>query len=743
MVKKPQGFEVTDGESSLASHDLLQRYGYESVQNMTAEEVMLVQTALNQREQDTPWGWWCTPKKYAPGKAPSLLNVNVRSRILDFLPEDLRDPIQGLGSHTVLQTLFDQALLACMRYLLLCCYGPVSLRTHRDALDRTVLTQLSYIYLPSLAAASLSKALKRSTPESWSALSAENACFSRLTFGDVQHLSRSAGELRSYRGELTRMQMLRSKGWWIDAPSQADPTLPAVLSGPAPVPAKQPKTDPHQPLPNDYVSVMGQRSYWLIHHLYPNVERILRAFQAIWREASITDLSPGQVSYRCSAFLRQFQWTNATGAPIKRVPFPLKLSEHGRIAKATKEFVSNKGDGDVDLSAWPPTGLAQIFGLARAIQGAHYFISGLSMGSRHGESLTLPRYCIKEAQDGTPMANGRTYKLVLRHEGEERSWPLPQLAIQALQQQAVLANLLEKLSSTTSLKEPDSIPEGSHLWVQVGGANTDRALPVGSSGLTFLLQAYAEVLGMDSTPGGQKIRAHRLRKTLARLTALALADSPKILQQCFGHKSIEMTLYYILTDKALAAEIDTILDELRVMRAEKVVKDMVLAREGSQVVADGYGGKGAVKVRRVLEERMRAHTREGKTWTLVDIREIAEVLTIGGKHWNVVREGVLCTKVIGQSGPCNRHRGKPDPTHCQSDCDHRLEDNSIRAQVDASIEYALRCYDTEMAAGRDLAAAAWAGQIRANIQRFDDLSAKWIQVPAVRQLVETDIGAIV
>ncbi|SDJ62871.1 hypothetical protein SAMN05216338_105715 [Bradyrhizobium sp. Rc2d] len=47
---------------------------------------------------------------------------------------------------------------------------------------------------------------------------------------------------------------------------------------------------------------------------------------------------------------------------------------------------------------------------------------------------------------------------------------------------------------------------------------------------------------------------HRWRHTVARLVALSVVGAPKVLFDLFGHKDIEMTLYYMMSDPTIADE---------------------------------------------------------------------------------------------------------------------------------------------------------------------------------------------
>jgi hypothetical protein len=215
----------------------------------------------------------------------------------------------------------------------------------------------------------------------------------------------------------------------------------------------------------------------------------------------------------------------------------------------------------------------------------------------------------------------------------------------------------------------------------------------------------------------------------------------------FGHKSIEMTLYYILADKDLQADIEKVSRELRVMRAKEAVKKMVSDEETQTegLSLGGYGGPAALMVHRAVEVHKDRLHRRGEKWGANSAVELAELLTLQGKAWQFVRPGVICTKFPGtESGPCNKSKGHPEPASCQSHCKHRLEEAYLREDVDGAIRDAVKAYNEAVESEDELAQALWAGQIRAHIGRFEDLRSKWMSNPTVRLVVEepTTEGAV-
>ncbi|OSZ64585.1 hypothetical protein CAP38_09245 [Hydrogenophaga sp. IBVHS2] len=380
--------------------------------------------------------------------------------------------------------------------------------------------------------------------------------------------------------------------------------------------------------------------------------------------------------------------------------------------------------------------------LLKLVQMAHFFVVGLSMGARKSELVTLKRDCVQRSPNDIPYMAGRTWKLIDRHEGTIRDWVLPDLAMQAVEQQVRLVTLLDAIGPTAprrGVTNPEAVPV--HLWAEIGGGKADRTKPMLHT--QAALRTYAKAIGMSPNPRGQSLRVHRFRKSIARLAALALTQAPKVLQDVFGHKNIEMTLYYILTDKDLQVDVERVTRELRVMKAKDTVEAMVAAEVAQELPDGGFGGPAAGSVSKAIDvHRDRLH-RRGEEWGADSAMELAEILTLQGKAWHLARPGVICTKFPGtEAGPCNKSKGEPDPARCQSHCNHRLEEPFLRKDVDGSIADAVAAFHE--AAGRkdELVQALWAAQVRLHLNRFEDLRDKWLQDPIVRSIVATgEVGA--
>lgn len=727
-----------DGQVEASRALALLRFSAEDIQTLTAQQAVELQASL---QHGSTLGIWETPAAWLPPgtRASHRQATNFRQRILFYLPDD-----SNTDSSALTQVL-DSAVLSLTRYLLLLRLGPAGLgrKGFNRPLDVTTISAIAHQQGPVLYAKALSKFL-----DGYAELGnlEGDALLAQLTDSDLAEDSSYTG--REARKEGERMRMLEDRDLWASAPTLQRQSRANVLKETPPSNPKPGKRDPHLPFPDDYLSAMAERSLWLMNVIAPNVLAIAEQMIAIWAESTKHDWAWRTItSYRQSEtreFLAKYVWRDQAGREMTTLTFELGLPEELRFA------VLNPQENQTGEFRWPPRNYRDVKAILSAVQMAHYFIVALSMGARASEALSLERNCVVYAADGRPYANGLTYKLVQSFEGETRDWLLPDVAARAIEQQARLVALVEQISDAgqgrvrrtkSATKERTS---SQHLWSEISAAPASDASKA-LRNINAYLRRFAKTLGLSTTPGGQNIRSHRFRKTLARLVALALTQAPKILMDVFGHKSIEMTLYYILTDKDLRADIETIARELRVMRAKEVVERMVEAQlePDSKPDLGGYGGLGAVSIANAVGTyRDRVH-RRGENWDAARAYELAELLTMQGTAWEQVRPGVLCTKFPGEAGPCNKSKGRPEPSKCQSTCGHRLEEAFLREDVDGSIADCVQHYEKSIEAGEELMAAHWAAQVRAHVSRFSDLRTKWLRNSTVQVLLGHNLDKVI
>ncbi|MFL9908298.1 hypothetical protein [Paraburkholderia sp. RL17-337-BIB-A] len=705
-------------------------FSVETLWKLKREDVVSVQSIL---QHGRHFGLWETPAEWlAPGSSKN--HVDLRDRIWNFLPVPLRIRPDGL-----MDSLLDYGALVATRYLTLLRMGPSGKgRDGYRALGPSTVKSIAYSYVTHIISLAVAKHYRKIINLNGSIapdlVSPSSKILSRLTRDDLANLT--SGAVKGIMKEWYRMAMLAAMGYWDDVPKFEEKSRAKAIAGAKKENPRPTPRDPHLPLPDEYVAQMGANALWLTLDLGPNLLSICELIGPEWRNAARVGIGPATVGKERSrfvrAFLRNFEWRDRDGRIIETPPFVLRLPT--RKGFGAKNDVSDKG------LRWPPKNFQDLTGLFGCLQNAHMFVALLSLAPRRSEILGLERSCVQYAIDGHAYANGLTYKLVELHEGEYRDWLLPEVARIAIEQQARLIALLEYLGplkpGKTTKKGNES---GSYLWGQISSAGSNDA----GAALKYtskMLKSFARVMDMDLEPEGQSIRAHRFRKTLARLVALALTQAPRLLMEIFGHATIDATLHYILTDKGIRAEIEKVTRELRVMLATDVVEAMLAADLAGSDDLGGFGGPAAEAIHKTIEIQREKRHRRGEDLGAESATELGELLTLQGKAWEMVRPGVICTKFPGESGPCNRNRGYPEPSKCQSKCAHRLEQRFLHDDVDGAIEQCVASYEDAVRDEESLIASHWAAQIRSHVVRFKDLYKKWLLHPTVKSLMSLDSG---
>ena len=757
---RKHGSHIEGEEEFVSAHSAaLQHCAAEDLQQMDEHSLMTVQRLLQHGDL---FGFWATPQHWLVAsfkrRAVDGAAVDMRERICSYLPHDVLHELKQSGNPTKRYLdcagELEFAVLVMTRYLLLLRMGPVGMKRAKfQPLDVSTVFRLAYAELPPIFARLLAKRIKRSPslPMDHLPLQKEEVdkrahFFGNFELEDLEGLSNAVR--KAAVNEFQRMQHMRDMGLWGDVPSQKLPSPVKAMTGDRKF--NEPDADPetHLPLPDEYVALMGQRSLWLIHDLAPNLFTVGNLIVQFWNETAASGFSPDTIVTKrregMQSILAEHVWVDSRGQPFELPPFELNFPKENATQKAARV---KSGIPD-DSLVRPPRGIRDFVALIGVVQMAHYFVLSLSMGARQSETMDLKRNALALDSKGRRVIQGKhvgfirgkTFKLEKSKVGVMRDWLLPDLAVRAFEQQVLLVRMAEQIGPMRPSGKSKSATESTHLWISASaGGKGATTKPV--SDINKALVTFARSISMDVAPSGQNLRTHRFRKTLARLVALALTQAPKLLMEVFGHKNIEMTLYYILSDKELRSEIETVERELRVMRAKEVVERMAEAdsanlstQHGGQA---GYGGLGAYKISEAVHAHRRSQHRLGKQFGAETVVELAELLTFQGKAWEQVRHGVVCTKVPGQSGPCNKGVGRPEPSKCQSGCSHRLEESFLRDDVDCSIREALIEFESAHSSGEQLSAAFWAGQVRAQLPRFADLRDKWLRNSVVRSLFES------
>lgn len=729
----------THGSPDVSHNAALVIVGLESIQTMDEEKTKELKSLLH---HGATVDIWETPPKWLPaGKARTLLPVDIRQRILSYLPAPLRAELSGRST-----ALLDRATLALTRYLILLRMAPSATgRAQGRPLKPSSVRAVAYTFgaqLYACALTALDAAMQSESNERPSLSDYDGALLICLNLKDMEGIARLARQ--HVFKECQRMHLLASMGFWSDVPalkteSRSDALLGAARSNRAPE-----LRDAHLPLPDKYVAELASRCLWLINDLAPNLFSLGDGLRKVWEATSNNGWA--WVSIRDTRReavvedLAHHVWKGSAGTSFLKPPFDVTLP-------APKGFRKTEFDDEPGEVRWPPKNFSDFLCLISLVQSAHMCIVLLSLGGRQSEVLDLKRDCVVRAKDGRAYASGKTFKLVQSLEGEWRDWQLPEVAACAIEQQVRLAEMCEVLGSLQT-EIPEPLFAEQHLWIRTGVNRGPKEAMKPLYDINRALTTLVARIGLDVNPGGQRLRSHRFRKTVARLVALALTQAPKILMDIFGHKSLEMTLYYILTDKDLRSEIETVTRELRVMRAKDVIEKMVEEDTATFKLDDaplgGYGGLAAVSLSSAVKVHQERIHRRGDDWNADSVIELAELLTLQGQAWEQVRHGVLCTKLPGEAGPCNKKKGRPEPSKCSSRCGHRLEEEFLRNDVEGSIADSVAAYEQAIADAESLTAAHWAAQICAHVPRFPDLKAKWMANAVVqkvmRQSAETGVA---
>jgi hypothetical protein len=237
-----------------------------------------------------------------------------------------------------------------------------------------------------------------------------------------------------------------------------------------------------------------------------------------------------------------------------------------------------------------------------------------------------------------------------------------------------------------------------------------------------IIEQKTKVIAFDET---QHISEYRSRE--GNYTA---ADVIKSLVKAGG---VQIICCRLLSNAA--AKIQVIVDD-----AMKVAKEttFVMAEEAIAETMDGeVSGPAAAKLREGLSAfGMRRGETEFDTKTL---REATETLTFNGAYWSLVRPGVICTKGLGEYGPCTKSHRAPDPGACRTTCGHRLETSRAKQNCEDALRALAKERANAASDGAEPLLAHIDGQILAQLKRWDDVRERVLSAhPDIRSLWEGD-----
>lgn len=683
----------------------LNRFKLEEFQHMTKEDLLLAQSIAGHGDE---WGIWKTPKSTSSGKiAHSLRSIDLANRQRNFLTKEPK---------VLLDVLVEDGVLLLTRLALLMRLAPTSgfRKSKNLRIKPSTLAQRLYSYVPQI----LARAIRRKTKNHDS-----QGLFACLTEEDVRELC----QVEKNRVELERLHTLAARGWWSDLPPQPDLTRTTNPRGPKQERAPEKIKGEYQPIPDAYLAEIGPRILWLIRDLGPNLLCMLEDIPAFlesldWAEMTIGKLNKdsGLINKFIARHLREHPWKDRVGKPLKP-DFPLTTS-----VKCNNKF------------EWPPRNYNQLKTLSVTLQSAHLFLTLVASAGRISEVENLPRSSVATARDGKSYVRGWTYKLSSNLFGDARQWPAPTVLVQALGQQARLAAVWSRLPHGR-LEDglAEAPPAHQALWLSLGpGGKSSAADPLGNS--NGALKSLAERVGMDPKPAGINLHAHRFRKTIGRLAGLALFNSPLVLKRLFGHKSIEMTLHYILCDQDIRTEAEAILRELRILHCADALEEVRDAIAKGAPLPEHSGAPAARMVEAVKEHEARL-AKAGRLWAEGSAYELAYLMTANGQGWRFIQKNILCTKVPGEDGLCKkkRKRGEPDTSNCKTECSNRIVLALERREVGEAVESYLDVASQALGEEQYMVFYEAMQRFVDELDAFPDIKAQYLANPEVKSLLAT------
>ncbi|QEL21906.1 integrase [Bosea sp. F3-2] len=538
--------------------------------------------------------------------------------------------------------------------------------------------------------------------------------WSHLDAADFQAMQAAVSDGRSGRVLISRIvQWLRAagvRGLLQDAPPRVSASeakssgdVKRERSPKGPVLARVQKSEERnfQPFSDDYVTEIILRARWLQENLATQLISCWNEQRGIAARFALRGLGsndPAVIAARRDA-LATIEWKDASGHRIDRLPFKI----------AQKIGVSYQF-----TDAWPPTTARTVSMMVGTLQALNLCTTAFCTGARAGEIASATDASLVFPHSGTGGARllAKTFKLEDSLGGAIRDWPLHPVAARALATQRDLAKGVR--------------PEGDrHLWVNHAMAG-EKGVGSPLLDLTRLLVAATEHLGLTALAEGSRPHAHRWRHTVGRMVALSVVSAPQVLLDLFGHRDLEMTLRYMLSHPEIAEEAQKIAQETALALAEEAIAEVLVGKAGGPASATLSKGLNDLRMKRGED-----------VYGAENLQELTEILTFGGKRWELVRPGVICTKTPGQFGPCTQGRGLPDAGSCRTNCEHRLETERTKSQCSATIGALLIELEDALAGDKPMLVANLRGQLIAQLERWADVRQHWLdQSPRARQIWE-------
>lgn len=678
----------------------LDRFRLVEFQYLSPTDLLLAQAIAGHGDK---WGVWTTPKTISPGKLHSPRSIDLAKRLRDFLAKDSTLTV----SEAELNALVEDGVLHLTRIALLQRLAPTSgqRKTKNRRLKPSSLALRLYTIYPQL----LARAIRRKADRP-----SASGLFACLTEEDVRELRQT----KWFRVELERITTLAARGWWSDLPPEPDITRTTNPRGVKPARVQEDIPGEFKPIPDEYLAEIGPRLLWLICDLGPNLLLLLEDLAACLESLDWSGMTQaklvghhGVITKFIARHLCEHLWTDRAGEPLQPA-FPLVTG-----ASASKERFE-----------WPPRTYSHLKVLSATLQSAQLFLNLLATAGRFGEVDSLPRSCVTTACDGKDYIRGWTYKLSGNIFGDARQWPAPAVVVQALGQQARLAAVWSRLPpGSVEAGLPTALPAHEALWLSLGkGGNASASEPLAKGDMA--LQMLAKRIGMNPKPGGINLHPHRCRKTIGRLAGVALFNSPLVLKRLFGHKSIEMTLHYILCDPDIRTEAEAVLRELRILHCAEMLEEVREAL-ATEAPLPGHSGASAPRLVDAVKEHEARLAKSGRLWKAGSAYDLAYMMTVNGQAWRFCRKDIICTKVPGEGG-CDKQKSS-----CKPDCDNRivlaLKQRDAMEVAESYLDVARQARDEE----QYLVFYAEMLRFREQLDTFPDIKAQYLSNPEVQSLL--------
>ncbi|WP_119306031.1 site-specific integrase [Cohaesibacter haloalkalitolerans] len=414
-------------------------------------------------------------------------------------------------------------------------------------------------------------------------------------------------------------------------------------------------------------------------HFFASIQKDLEACYTFISSIKC-DQDGGRRSGNISKYRNQLiaQWTGDTLYPGRLFPLSIYMAGSSRRKKTGASREKKQ------FGSWPVDNPSGVKSLLWVCQSANAIILNTATGGRISEMMTLSREPLVRI-NGSENLTGYTFKESEDPKGTSRHWPLPALAVQAIERQQSLIETFDY--------------QGDFLWI-VGPKNT-----TGVAVLDNLVCEFGKkVQTLKGVPLGKidgRITAHRFRYTTARLVGLAVEGASDVLYTVLGHTDLNTTMGYMLSDPDFRADADRVRREVQYVRRQRLIAE-----------ADDNGGHAAETLRIAkLEVSKKAASLDA---SLDDEGSLMAILP----EIHKVRNDIYCTsQTAKQKGLCSEVTGKRDVGKCSPSCVFRLEAAAAEQDRRRTVEMAIKQLQSNVSF--DGSRTFFQNQIVANLASFE------------------------